>query len=190
MPESDKKDREPSLFSWLSFSRNPYERQVQMSPISAMMQTQAISTVKRLITGVGMIAIVLAVVAGTVNYLQRGSSINASFNLKQSVSGIVLAVDQLHNSFSLLYLSSFDTRVAMLGKSKWTVLLPPGTSFADSQTGKSICLLVSDLSGNLSDTVTSTCSHVVVRGKKLLIEYLFLTPDKDQLVAKTIIGEK
>jgi hypothetical protein len=190
MPETRHKDTPSPLFSWLSFSRSTYERQVQMNPVSAMMQTQTMSTVRRLVAGAGMIAIVLAVIGGTVYKLQQGSNLRASFNLMQSVYGTVEKVDTAHNSFSILYGSSFDDRISSLRKSKWTVLLPPGTTLTAVAPEKSPCYIVDDMTGNLSNALKAPCSTVVTPGNKLFIEYLYLTASKTQLVARAIIGEK
>jgi hypothetical protein len=164
-----------------------------MNPATAVTQTDTLGTVRRLVGTVTTFAIVLAVIggtiAGTVYFLQGGPASNASFNLKQSLSGTVITIDAAHNSFTLLYTASPDGRVSSLGNPRWTVLLPPGTSFARGS-GGNVCFMVPDLSGDLSHPAAEPCAGVVMLGKKLLIEYLFLTPEKDQLVAKTVIGER
>ena len=195
MPDSEKPEEQQSVFSWLSFFRGSEGSQVQLNPATAVTQTDTLGTVRRLVGTVTTFAIVLAVIggtiAGTVYFLQGGPPTNASFNLKQSLSGTVIVLDKRHNSFTLQYTSSPDSHVSSLRKPRWTVLLPPGSSFADTgSAGGNACFTVPDLSGDLSHPVTKPCANVVIPGKTLEIEYLFLTPAKDQLVAKTVIGEQ
>lgn len=177
------------MFSWLNFSQSADDRQVQMNPAVAMQQGTTLNTVRKLVGGVVMFAIAVVIAGGAFYFLQNGSATNASFNYKQSLYGTVASVDTVHNSFLLTYDSSVDARIESLGKTQFTILLPPGTSFADTAAGKT-CATVPDLNEDLSAQTASTCSLVVKPGGKLIIEYLFITSSTGDIVAKTILGQK
>ena len=116
------------------------------------------------------------------SFKQKPLDVEAMFDFKRSVEGVVLSVDVARNTFSVQYQSSSDQAMAQANISVWTVHLIPGRSSDTS------CFLTRDLEGSLSLAVPADCSVVVSVGRKVRMSYVFLNiPDLD-VVVRYIIG--
>jgi hypothetical protein len=186
---------EDSLFSlpiWNKSSSDTRSKKFQLNPATAYSKA-SISGPSQVVAVVGMAVILLIVLAGgSKSIMSRQTvNVNASFNMKHSLTGTVSTVSLKDNTFSVTYLSSPDDTIRTTRTKTWNVQLPPGASFLkNTLANMSVCYWLPDLSGSLSETVPGDCRTLLTTGRKVTIEYLILKPSNASVIAKTILIEK
>ena len=167
----------------------PKSPKVQMNPRTAMMISESRIRAQQLIGTALIIVIFIGYMA--VNALPKKSvSVGASFNFAHSLIGSVLSVDSASNKFILSYWSSEDEEVINARQLLWTVHLIPGASVLNSLAKDNICYLVNNISTNLTGAIPTNCKSVITKGRKLLMEYVFLHIPNDDMVVRVVIGER
>jgi len=140
---------------------------------------------------VGMMAVVAVIAFGQyfVQTRVQSVSVEAAVNMKRTLRGTVGSVDHGRETFALWYQESLDPRIQYANVMEWMVRLPPGTSFIGSDAvPQKECYVVTDIRKSLSEAQPTPCYAVVRTGQEVLVEYVVLQPEKETMVAKTIIG--
>jgi len=183
-----------SIFSlpiWRSSAGDPRSRKIQMNPVSAY-QRGFNAKAQSLAVSMGMVIVLLVVFAGGLVSVKNRQTVNvqASFDMKRSLTGTVAKVFTEENSFSVVFESSPDQTIRMARKASWTIQLPPGVSFTrPSFNNIDVCFSVSDIRERLSAALPGTCSGLIQPGMKALIEYVVVNAPASSIIAKTIIVE-
>lgn len=163
------------------------DNRIQLNPRTAILKNEAKLRVQQL---VGLTAIICVLVGLTVvnNISRTPVSIQASFNFKRSIIGMITAVDTAHNAFTLKYESSGDQNIIDTKIKSWSVQLIPGKSVVRSTKNDRACFLIDDLNGNLESAIPADCSTVIISGRKILTDYVFLNIPNTMIVTRSIIG--
>jgi hypothetical protein len=161
---------------------------VQLNPRTAILQHEAKLRAQQFIRLTTVIFIMVGIVA--VKYLGQSqqTATQASFNLKRSVIGSVTSIDVQKDSMSLAYISSPDPKIHDAKINIWVIQLIPGKSVMKSQSSARACFLTDNLNGNLAEATPADCNKVIVVGRKIIADYVFLNIPMKSMVVRTIIG--
>jgi hypothetical protein len=165
---------------------------LQINPSSAIASSASRARLSNIMTALTMVMVLAVVFVGTRMYQDRSQRVDvaASVDMNKSLRGLVAGVDYQGNSFSLVYEDSMDPEILAFDHAKWNVQLPPGTKFLGKQSFPiRTCFKVPDLNSTLSYAEAIPCAHIVVPGKKVIVEYVQINGDTQSLIAQTIIGE-
>ncbi|HUD20249.1 MAG TPA: hypothetical protein VMR81_07440 [Patescibacteria group bacterium] len=168
---------------------NPKNPKVQMNPRTAVMLSESRLRVQQLI-GTALIIIIFIGYMVANALPKKPVSVGASFNFAHSLIGSVLSVDTIKNQFILSYWSSEDAEVINARELLWTVHLIPGGSISKSLAKDHVCYLMDNISTNLTAAAPADCNSVITKGRKLLMEYVFLHIPNDDMVVRVVIGER
>lgn len=139
----------------------------------------------------GMLAVLGVIVVGQFAY-RRGQarvSVEASFQMKRSLVGVIANVDSRTNTFTLVYQSSPDPKIRSSNVLFWSVRTPPGANLQQQKnTAFFACYLTQDVQVSLSQLNPAPCDIVIMPGNTALVEYVVLDPEKEWMIAKTVIG--
>ena len=72
----------------------------------------------------------------------------------------------------------------------WSAALIPGKSVTTSLVSDKSCYLIDNLSNDLGAAKPADCSEVVTVGRQVLMDYVFLNFQKEEIVVQSIIGKK
>ena len=164
---------------------------IQLNPVSAITRSESKALIQQWVANISMLAVLFIVVIGGIAGIRRTLPVqlDAAVNLKHSVYGVVGSVDATHNTFTLIYRSSDDPKVAAAGSWQWSVILPPGEKTSATDRVLLACSATSDLGRVTSDTSTTSCTNILKPGMSVLVEYYLIFPGTTSMMAKTIIGQ-
>lgn len=163
-------------------------KNIQINPSTAIAQSESRTNITPIATGLTMLVVAAIVVIGGMVRKSQYVNVEAGFDYKKSLQGMVLSRSTQTNDFKLGYESSQDERIAGYNHPIWTVSLPPGVTFDDQQKLQ-VCYQVRNIASDLQNARISSCSAILGPGTKVLIEYLILNGSEASLVAKKIIGQ-
>jgi len=163
---------------------------LQMNPADAIAHSDARQKITSFLALGSFIAVFLVLLAGTFDGMRRTpqQSVGASFIYSKSIEGVISAVDEQTNSFTVSYTLSADSKIRSSNTGLWTIALPPGESLKTNKNStSSVCHIVPSLSGPFEPTEKIPCSQAIQKGQSVLIEYSILQADIGRIIAKTIL---
>lgn len=185
------KRQQPFYISQLFTDWNKPNRdsRVQMNPRTAVIRSEAKLKMQQLVGLTAVLFILFGLWA--INYLStQPGSIQATFNFQRSLIGKIISVDTTNNSFMVSYQSSIDQQIINTKIKTWTIQLIPGKSITTSLAKDKACYLIDNLSANLENASPADCAQIVTVGRMVLMDYVFLNQQRDQIVVQSIIGLK
>ena len=162
---------------------------VQLNPRTAVLKREAQLRMQQLVGLTALLVIFLGIMA--INYVtQQSTTIRATFNFQHSLIGKIISVDKINDSFTYSYQSSIDQQIVNAKMKNWSAALIPGKSITTSVASDKSCYLIDNLSNDLGAAKPADCSEVVTVGRQVLMDYVFLNFQKEEIVVQSIIGKK